>query len=238
MTVSKQRTAYREAGHVVALYARGILLDHASIVKNRGSLGRVVLDRPPEFWRHREGAEEIMFALLVSELAGVKAVEIHTGQAPGLDDPNTDLTLHGSDFRTATNWYLEELCGADGTCRARVWREAMTEAEWVLRSNWPAVEAVAEGLQEHNGLGAAALQATVEASGCERNESAVKRALLDEEHERLVARSFELTDRARAWAEEGTAEREIQAVVEELQQVEQRTKEIAAFLWPKRGNDA
>jgi ATP-dependent Zn protease len=71
MDERRRRTAYHEAGHAVASYAKGIPVDSASISKVGDSLGRVISDRETEYWRDREGAEEVMFALIVESLAGI-----------------------------------------------------------------------------------------------------------------------------------------------------------------------
>jgi hypothetical protein len=55
-------------------------MDSASISKADDSLGRVISDREPEYWRDREGAEEVIFSLVVYSLAGVKAAEMGTGR--------------------------------------------------------------------------------------------------------------------------------------------------------------
>jgi hypothetical protein len=75
-----------------------------------------------------------------------------------------------------------------------VWKQAEREMESVLRENWSAVESVAERLLELETLSAEELKVILEAGSCERDQSAVARAFLDDEHERLVGRRFDCVD--------------------------------------------
>lgn len=235
--MDKRTTAYHEAGHAVALYAKGIPILIVSIVEDEGSRGRVVQEKEPEYWRHWDGARENMRALLVSDLAGVQAVEKLTGQPARSNVPNMDVGMHGSDYRNAVTTALEELAGNDEAQRAEEWKQAEIEAEWLLRKNWTAVEAVAEQLLGYKTLDAAALKAVLEDADCERDDSAVRRAFMEEEHEQLVGRRFRLVMRIEKLNNTGAAENEIKAVYQELQDVEQRMKEIEAVLWPGESED-
>jgi hypothetical protein len=237
MDEQRRGTAYHEAGHAVSSYAKGIPMDGASISEKDHSLGRVIFGREPEYWRYREGAEEIMFALIVVSRAGVKAAEMGTGSPTDADDPNIDPNILGSDWR-GTLQYLDELCGEDESRREVIWEQAGREAERVLRENWPAVEAVAERLLEHKTLDALQLEAILESANCEHDESVVTRAFLDDEHERLVSRKFELWGRHDKLIDEGASASEIEAVLEELQHVERRIEVIGAFLWPEEEKNA
>jgi hypothetical protein len=237
MDDQRRRTAYHEAGHAVSSYAKGIPMDGATISEKEHSLGRVIFGREPEYWRYREGAEEIMFALIVVSRAGVEAAEMGTGSPTAADDPNINPNILGSDWR-GTLQYLDELCGEDESRREVIWEQAGREAERVLQENWPAVEAVAERLLEHQTLSAAELKAILETADCEHDESAVMQAFLDDEHEWLVGRRFELWGRHDMLIYEGASASEIEAVLEEIQHVERRIEEIGAFLWPEEGKNA
>lgn len=236
MDEQRRIIAYHEAGHAVMSYAKGIPMDSASILEGGDSLGRVISDREPEYWRHKEGAKEVMFALIVVNRASVKAAEMGTGRPTEPDDPNIDPSTPGSDWHETLH-YLEELCAEDESRRKETWEQAGREAERVLRGNWPAVEAIAERLLEDETLSATELNAILEAANCERDESAVKRAFLDDEHERLVGRKFELWGRYQELAAEDAPTRETDTVEEELKGVKQRIEEIEAFLWPEQENN-
>jgi len=235
MEEQRRRTAYHESGHAVLSYAKGLPLESTSISEVDDSLGRIIFDREPEHWRYVEGAKEIMFALIVISLAGVKAAEMGMGLPTEPNDPNTDFSLLGSDWH-GTLGYLDELCGEDESRQEEVWERAEREAERVLRENWPAVDALAESLLEHETLDAQHLESILETAGCEHDDSAVMRGLFDQEHERLVGRRFELWGRYGRLTDGDAPVGKIEAVVEELRQVERRIEEVETILWPEGDN--
>ncbi len=60
---------------------------------------------------------------------------------------------------------------------------------------------------------------------------------MEEEHDQLGLRRMGLGSRIRQLDNPGAAENEIKAVYQELQEVEQRMKEIEAILWPEDSED-
>ena len=68
-------TAYHEAGHAVVSWVEGLEMEGASIEPQGSSLGRVSLADI----EYMEGYDEIMRRRLRSSYAGVKAVELYSG---------------------------------------------------------------------------------------------------------------------------------------------------------------
>lgn len=231
---AREETAYHEAGHAVAHYARGIPMVSASIVKKGSSLGRLITESPERF-RYREHSDEILFALLVGLLAGIKAAERLTDRPVESDSPNTDPEVYGSDYHQAM--YLALALARPSAGVEDVFERAGMEAARLIGTNWAAVEAVAERLLERNTLDAATLEATLERAGCERDDGAVRHALLEEEHEQLLSRCIELGSRYQQLSEAGDADNEIAAAAEEYRGAELRRREVAALLWPEEDDN-
>ena len=141
--MDEREAADHEAGHAVAAYYRGLPMEGADISRTEGRVGQVRMGDPPEGWDSTlpgEAWESWRYGRMVASMAGVRAVEILTGEPPSKLDPNMMQGVPGSDWSGLSFLWAE--VGEDGLQRAN------DEAVWVLRDNWHCVEAVAGSFME------------------------------------------------------------------------------------------
>jgi hypothetical protein len=148
-------TAYHEAGHAVVDCLLGLPLEEVSVVPDEESMGRVSSSLFKDFYKSLEDEDadedEVLEVYLVSLLAGIKAVEILTGEDTHPYDPNADLSLLDSDYGQAGSVILS-LAGPTAESQAAVYEQAVSQAEGLLREIWPTVEVLAEALLKHKTL--------------------------------------------------------------------------------------
>jgi hypothetical protein len=212
------RTAYHEGGHAVAAWVVGLETKGASVVPKESSLGRVV-------YEHVEAIEvfdELLRRHLISSYAGVKAVEILTGQPIDPEDVNMDPSVQGTDWDMVMDLVLR-LAGTDEEQQLLVQERAEAEALCVLKDNWRGVEAVATALLERRNLDGADLSRILQDVGCQRGEP-----LYEHEMELLSKRLFELIGRERELMDAGQSE-EAQRVALERTRVQSKMEELGSW---------
>ncbi len=219
----REETAYHEAGHAVALYALGFDLGGASIVADGDHLGRVVTPMDEAVAQRLdvleylgEDGETYMERQIMAALSGVKAVEILTGREHNPQASDVQFWLPGSDWNRLNRWLPMLAAPKD---YPKVYGEAWTEAERVLRDNWQAVVAVAQALLERGELDAAALRTTLERAGCARDEVTVSWVTLTINRDVLMERLMRLE-------EEGDPDNEMEAVLERIERGDRELRRL------------
>ena len=197
-------TAYHEAGHAVASWVAGLEMEGASIEVQGNSLGRVSLAD----LEHMEVYDEILHRHLVTSYAGVKAVELCSGQPTDPDDPNTNPGTRGSDWDAIMDLVLA-LAGSEVSSQAALQEEAESEARRILSENWPGVEALARALLIYRSLGSAELSRILEEANTPRGEPVYEYRL-----NQLAGRLWSLTHRYRSLLDEGLQEEARRIAVE------------------------
>ena len=209
-------TAYHEAGHAVVSWVVGLEMASASIEPHGSSLGRVSFADMED----SEVYDEIMHRHLLSSYAGVKAVEIYTGQPTAPDDPNTDPRSRGSDWDAIMDLTLT-LASPEESAQVALQEQAEEEAERILRENWRGVEAVAQALLRGRSVDSKDLTRILSQANCPRSAP-----VYDYELNKLADRLWELKRQYKALNEEGRQE-EARRVAEEHARVESEMKGLA-----------
>jgi hypothetical protein len=124
-------TAYHEAGHAVVSWVVGLEMEGASIDQQGNSLGRVSFADMEAM----EAYDEVLNRRLVSSYAGIRAVELHTGQAPDTDDPNIDPRVKGSDWDEVMDLILR-LAGQEESAQVTLQEQVEEQVRCILRENW------------------------------------------------------------------------------------------------------
>jgi len=172
--LSKERTAYHEAGHAVVSYTMRpeLTVVHVTIIKVGSSDGCTSFEPTSPFW-DRFRRVDLLTGVRVA-MAGRLAEEIKFGADEGDTGAQSDI-----DQATRMAWkaisqsgldgelgpvnlsVLAELAGNSGgflfdKAQERLQillKEAVKDAEVILRANWPKVEAVAQALLKGRELG-------------------------------------------------------------------------------------
>jgi hypothetical protein len=153
MDEEKVETAYHEAGHVVVAHVLELEITGVTVVPGEDRLARrfagqayVPVDEGLRYSYDAEGEDDYIERHLVCYLAGMKAVEILTGEEQDFTDGRYDDDRGGvSDCLLS----LAPTVSPDDPAldeHDRLWEWAVSEAGRILDSSWPDVRRVAEVL--------------------------------------------------------------------------------------------
>ena len=144
----RKRTAYHEAGHVVAAHVLGLDITGVTIVPGEESFGRylghagVPVDYALVY--NSDLADDYLERQLVCYYAGAVAEEVLTGEPvdwrPG--------GHYNSDWNGSANCVVE-LAGYDEEKQAQVSESGWMKAQTIMAENWDKVRTLAEALIEH-----------------------------------------------------------------------------------------
>ena len=149
---SVERTAYHEAGHVVAACLLNLEQHGATIVPEGEIAGQAyapLMDAMRYEWP--EGEADYLKRHLIVLFAEMKAVERVMAPLADPEEPNLDISDLESDYGQAADVVLN-VAGPSEEEQLELSRWAQEEAESLLNANWAAVEAVASALLEHRTL--------------------------------------------------------------------------------------
>ena len=152
--MSKEVTAYHEAGHMCAAWDLGLSVTGATIVPNEevGYMGMVHCP-VEERVRYADWVDEggYLYSFLVMRLAGPAAADRYTSVS--IPDEAVQVALeHGdSNYNRAADFILT-LAGPDPDKQKEIGERAAGRAQNLVSARWGFVEAVAHALMQHETL--------------------------------------------------------------------------------------